>query len=102
MVAMYLDEQRRSELLKTLLEKDIPEYWGTIESMIRKNDSEIGWIFGDNVTYADLSLYTAVEYVGQMDPKFFEKFPGVFKLKNAVENLPKIAKWVEERPKTDH
>lgn len=102
LVAMYFDEKRRVELLKVLLEEDIPEYWGTIESMIQKNNAVGGWVFNDGPTYADFSIYTAVEYVAKMDAEFFDKFPGVLKLKKAVEALPNIAKWLKERPKTDH
>ena len=104
LITVYLekDKERQAKLLNMLVSDDIPKYWGNIAKMIEKNNSEAGWISGDKPTYADLSAYTAIEYAVKMYPNFFEEFPGVFKLKGAVETLPNITKWLKERPETDH
>lgn len=96
------DEGRKAELQKTLKEEDIPSYWGVIEGMIKKNNCGAGWVFGEKPTYADFSIYCVAEYVVMMCPDFFDKFPGIFKLKGALEALPNIAKWLKERPVTEH
>ena len=104
MVATYFekDEERKAKLQKALVEEDIPNFWGIFEKWIQANNSDKGWIFGNNPTYADFSIYCVLDYLIKGNPNFLDSYPGVAKLRKSVENLPNIAKWLEERPKTEH
>ena len=42
------------------------------------------------------------DFIGMINPTILESYEGVAKLKKTVESLPEIAKWIKERPQTDH
>ena len=96
------DEEKKAQLLKQLQDEHAPRYWGIIEKKIKNNKSEAGWIFGNKPTYADLAIFSVLEFAGTLCPKILVDFPGVAKLKGAVGALPNIANWVKERPQTEH
>ena len=95
-------EEEKKAAMKKIVEEEIPAYWGVVEKMIQKNNSDEGWSFGKSVTYVDFYITTTLDYVLPNCPDFSTKFPGVFKVKTAVEALPNIAKWIAERPKTEY
>ena len=96
------DETRSAELNKELLEKHIPRYLGILEKLITENKSPGGWIYGNKLTYVDLRIAQICDVLSYYcEPDFLNSaFPAVVKVKDAVEALPKIAKWIQERPKT--
>lgn len=94
------DEEKKAKIKKENLEEHIPKYWGIIEKKIQENKSDAGWIYGDKLTCGDFAVYCSLEHLLKFDPDFLSKYPGVFKLKKAVEALPNIAKWLKERPDT--
>ena len=52
------------------------------------------------VTYADFTIYLLSTEVLQQDfPNAFDGYPTLAKLMKSVEQLPNIAKWLQERPK---
>lgn len=104
MVLMFFekDETRQTELKKELTRKDLPEFLGILEKQITDNGSPEGWIYGSKVTYVDLSIVLTMGYVVMIDPSILDGYPAICKLKTTVESLPNIAKWIQERPKTDH
>ena len=95
------DEEKKAELAKNIAKDHIPKFWSIFEKWIQENKSEDGWIYGNKPTYADFSIYCILDTMPLLDPDFFTTYPGVAKLKAAVEALPNIAKWLQERPKTE-
>lgn len=94
------DEEQQVAMKKKLEEEAIPKYWGVLEKMLQKNSS--GWMFGEKLTYADLCIADGLDHMARIFPNFFDSYPELGKLKAKVEALPNIAKWIKERPKTDH
>ena len=96
------DETRKAKLLKELKETHVPKYFGITEGVITKNGSPEGWIYGKAVTYADFRVAQICDIVTIFSGSdVLDAYPAIAKLKNTVEALPKIAKWIEERPKTE-
>ena len=95
------DETRKAQLLKEFAETHIPRYLGILEKLAAANNSAGGWMFGPKVTYADITLYVVSDIISRPVPNAFDKYPALTKLIASVENLPNIAKWLKERPKTD-
>ena len=93
------DETKKAELQKELGEVVFPKFLGIFEKLINTNDTPEGWVYGSKVTYADFSLYNAFEWLMDV-PNVFDKYPGIQKMRKSVEELPKIAKWIDTRPKT--
>ena len=94
------DEARRAELKKEFEEKDVPRYLGALEKRATENNSADGWIYGTKVTYADLRACVQLGMMEQVVPGMLDNYPAMKKLKTSVDNLPAIAKWIKERPKT--
>ena len=96
------EEARKAELKKDLDEKHCPKYLGLLNKRITENGSTEGWIYGKKVTYIDLRIALIGDLVklftgaNALDP-----YPAVAKLKETVEALPNIAKWIKERPVTE-
>ena len=88
---------KRSWLKK--LHEFIPAKLALFEKRAAGNDN--GWLFGNKLTWADFAFYLSAEWVLMGNKDALEKFPGLKKLRASVEALPNIAKWIEERPKTD-
>ena len=102
MVLMFFEkeEKRQVELKNDLKEKHLPEFLKIIEKRI--SDSPSGWIYGSKITYIDLYIAITSFIVAMVDPGMVSGYPAVSKLKETVESLPGIAKWIQERPKTHH
>ena len=94
------DEETKAQMVKKLREEDVPKYWGVVERYFKKNNSADGWIYGDKPTSGDFGIYCSLEFVMKFVPDFLENHPGVAKMKASVEALPRIAKWLKERPVT--
>ena len=96
------DEKRKAELKKELDETHLPKYLGVLNKRITDNGSSEGWIFGQKVTYVDLYLALVADLVVMFNgANALDAYPAVTKLKATVEALPNIAKWIQERPKTE-
>ena len=96
------DETRKAELQKEFAETHVPRYLGILEKWAGANNSAGGWFYGPKVTYVDLKFFVMGGYIKQQAPNVFDKFPALAKLITSIENLPNIAKWLKERPETDH
>ena len=96
------DETRKAELKKALEEEHIPKNLGALEKRAAGNNSANGWIWGAKVTYAELHAYYIISYCKMISPNVLDKYPVLAKMSTSVENLPNIAKWLEERPKTEN
>ena len=94
------EEEKKAALLKEFTEEHTPKYFGILEGICKKSDSD--WIYGDKPTYVDLLLYNYLCFTLSLMPNIKEDYPSLVKVKAAVEALPNVAKWLKERPVTDH
>ena len=103
LAAVYFekDEARKTKLKKELDETHIPKYLGALEKRAAANNSADGWIYGTKVTYADFGVYLQGEYVQMIAPNVLDNYPALKKLRESVEKLPNIARWLKERPVTE-
>ena len=95
------DEVVKEQQKKDLIEKHIPFYLKYLEKTITTNAAPEGWLFGKKVTYVDLKLGAYTEFMRKIDDKCLDSYPGILKLKESVDALPNIVKWIKERPQTD-
>ena len=69
---------------------------------ITENGSTEGWIYGKKITYIDLRIAILGDLVTMLGgANALDAYPAVAKLKETVEALPNIAKWIKERPATE-
>ena len=96
------DEARKATLKKDLDDTQLPKYLGILDKRIKDNGSSEGWIYGQKLTYADLRVALVSDVVVMIGgANVLDAYPDLAKLKATVEALPNIAKWIQERPKTE-
>ena len=89
---------------KDLDDTQLPKYLGILDKRIKDNGSPEGWIYGQKLTYIDLrvALLSDVVVTAGGAANALDAYPDLAKLKATVEALPNIAKWIQERPKTEY
>ena len=92
------DETKKAELKKDLDEHTFPAALANFEKFVAGNSH--GWLVGSKVTYGDLGVYLLLDMLSHLSPTVLDKFPSLSQLKNRVESLPNIAKWIQTRPQT--
>ena len=92
------DETKKAALVKDFMENKASKYLDVLEKQIKKNGSPEGWLFGSKVTYIDLRVPRLIGALKKMNPAVLDNYPGVAALDSKVLALPKIAKWIAERP----
>ena len=102
LVQVYFEknEEKKANMRKKYMEQTVPFALGKFEALCAANDG--GYLWGNKLTWADLAFFCWTEFMTPAVPTLFDSFPSLKKLKETVETLPNIAKWLEERPKTDH
>ena len=97
------DEARMATLKKDLDDTQLPKYLGILDKHIKDNGSSEGWIYGQKLTYIDLRVALVSDIVVMVGgANVLDAYPDLAKLKATVEALPNIAKWIQERPKTEY
>ena len=97
------EDGRKAELKKDLDEKHFPKYLGLLNKRITENGSAEGWIFGNKVTYVDLRVALMSDIlIRESGANVLDAYPAIAKLKETVEALPNIAKWIKERPDSEY
>lgn len=99
LVAIYQekDETKKAELKKQVYEEHVPTTLGYFQKLASGNNCREGWLYGPRPTYADFAVYLTLTW---LKPDAVEKFTALVRLKNSVEKLPNIAKWIAEHPQT--
>lgn len=87
---------------KKWLENSMPKSLGYFEEVLQNSSS--GWLVGENITIADLLLYTDLQWLtmGVLDgiPKdFLNSYPKCLALMKKVESIDGIKKWQEKYSK---
>ena len=96
------DEARKATLKKDLDDTQLPKYLEILDKRIKDNGSPEGWIYGQKLTYIDLRVALISDIVVMIGgANVLDAYPDLAKLKATVEALPNIAKWLQERPKTE-
>ncbi|ESO97105.1 hypothetical protein LOTGIDRAFT_239205 [Lottia gigantea] len=91
------DETIKAEKQKKLTETTLPKILGFIEKALSENARGNGFVVGNQLTWADLALIDTMERL----PDLLAKYPKISAHKKLVEGLPKLAAYINKRPKTD-
>jgi len=96
------DETKKAELKKKYGDEQLPPFLTLLEKLLTANHGGDKFFVGGELTWADIQFLTLSKWIsffaGVENP--YANFPKLAALKTRVEHVPKIAKWIEERPKT--
>lgn len=93
------DEAKKKELLHTLATEKMPNFLKFFEERAAKSGS--GFLAASGLTWADLYLVCALEYLGEKHDATLENYKNLKALDQKVHSHPKIAEWISKRPKSD-
>ncbi|MBB3610209.1 glutathione S-transferase [Rhizobium sp. BK602] len=99
-VSKYYEEQRQEAKARTaeFLDNRMPKFLGYFERVLRQNPHGPAHIFGDRLTYVDLSLFQIHEGLRYAFPRatahLDERYPHLAALRGAVMTLPNIARYL--------
>ena len=92
------DEASKEEIKKDFSEVQVPNFFGKLDGFC----STGGYLFQDKLTWVDFYFYELYEWIIPVMPNILENYSSLKKLTTTIENLPNIAKWIKERPKSDY
>nr|QUF59399.1 glutathione S-transferase GSTS1/2-5 [Brachionus angularis] len=98
-VYMEKDETKKASLRKTFGEEILPNQLKIFESRIAATGS--GYIAASGLTWTDLFLFNLLEYLADKKEETLSYFPNIKALDQKIRANPKIANWLEKRPKTE-
>jgi len=96
------DEEKKKQLIEEFKKNTLSKNLGFFEKHLAKNNT--GFLVGSSLTWADLAVFNLLDsiknHLGQGGECPCDQYPNLKKLKENVEKTPRIAKWLETRPKT--
>ena len=96
----YYEDQKPESLRRAAMfrKSRLPKFLGWFEAILERNPKAGGWLVGSRPTYADLSLFQAVEGLRYALPQTMKraerKAPKVVALHDAVAARPRIAAYL--------
>ncbi|KAL4238080.1 hypothetical protein ACF0H5_002792 [Mactra antiquata] len=98
------DATKKAEIAKAFIDGSLQKYLTFFETRLKKNGT--GFYVGNELTFGDLIIYnglTMTEALLKMTKLDLNlaSCPELAALIKRVEENPRIAKWIAERPKTD-
>jgi glutathione S-transferase len=98
-VGEYYEDQKAEAARRTAAfrKSRMPKFLGYFEKVLERGGGE--WLNGDQLTYADLSLFQVVEGCRYAFPRWMhkheQKYPRLSALRSRVAALPKIAAYLK-------
>jgi len=97
---MEKDEAKKKELMDNLTTEKIIPFLDRYEKFLTENGS--GFFVGSELTQVDLSLFHWLGFLAHgVAQEPFKKYEELNKFLAKIAALPKVAEWLEKRPKTD-
>ena len=99
--SLYYEDQKREakRAAEHFIAERIPKYLGYFETVLKRNGPRASYLAGTRLTYADLSLFQAVEGLRYAFPRAMarieKKLPRVVALRNRVAARPRIAAYLK-------
>nr|XP_022903512.1 glutathione S-transferase-like [Onthophagus taurus]XP_022903513.1 glutathione S-transferase-like [Onthophagus taurus] len=93
------DETIKESMKKTSIEETLPYYLEKLDKIAKENN---GYMVAKKLTWADFALKVILENIEVFAGKApYEKFDNLIAVKNNVESIPNVKKWIETRPVTE-
>ncbi len=93
------DEARKAQLTERLHGEVVPNNMKLFETRLSQSGS--GYFASSGLTYADIFLFSVLEYFGDKRVPLLEVFPHIKKLDENLRAHPKLAAYLAKRPAGD-
>ncbi|OQV12492.1 putative S-crystallin 3 [Hypsibius exemplaris] len=95
------DSRRKKERIRRFHDRSFPETASFLERFIDKYGGNSGYAVGDELTYADLTIYNTLDQIviaGVAGWKDFERYPRIHEIVRRIEDTPRFAEYLKSRP----
>lgn len=75
-----------------------PQNFKFFEDRLAKNGN--GFLVGRRLSWADIYLSQLTDFLPESKPEFLNRYPLIKSLNQRVRSIPRIAKWIRNRPVT--
>ncbi|XP_071505363.1 glutathione S-transferase-like [Diadema antillarum] len=89
----------QAQMIEEYVEKTSVPFITPVEKHLGKNNEGKGYFVGETMTVADLYVFALFEFLEEMMPQLLDKYPLIKGFLARMKNEPKIAAWLEKRPK---
>lgn len=93
------DTRRKKERIRRFHERTLPEAAQYLEKFIEQHGR--GYSVGDNLTYADLTIYNTLDQIvlaGVAGWADFSVYPRLYQIVQNIEQTPRFAQYLQSRP----
>jgi len=94
------DEAKKAEITAKFQGEILPKHLTIFETKLNQTNS--GYLVGNNLTFADLFLMNILERLGDKKEEILNNFPTIKKHDKIIRAFPNISKWLHSRPVTDN
>ncbi|XP_076810233.1 glutathione S-transferase 1-like [Clavelina lepadiformis] len=96
------DEAKKAELTAVAFKDHIHPKLTKFEEAVNAKCGT--YLFGNDISAADIMVFAIFDLVNRRNPdeKILDKHPTLAKVVAAVQEQPRIAKWLKERPETEN
>jgi len=95
------DARRKKERIRRFHDRSLPETARFLEQFIDRYGHGSGYSVGEDLTYADLTIYNTLDQIvlaGVAGWKDFEKYPRIHDIVRRIEETPRFAGYLQSRP----
>ncbi|CAH1248716.1 HPGDS [Branchiostoma lanceolatum] len=97
-MVMEKDASKKAEKKKEFGEKTLPQFLSLYEGFAGDN----GYFVGYSLTWSDIAFFNMMDFITAEFPSALDGYCNLSKVIKIVKRVPGIAKWLKERPITDH
>ena len=94
------DETAKAKLTEKFLAEELPQVLKNLETLAKQYGNGGSFFVGNGLTWADLFFYNFATIYLELDADVLKNFPWLAKNRQEVENQPKIADYLKQRPVT--
>ena len=93
------DEKEKEDMMTKLKEETIPKFLQNLEKILIRRGGQ--YFAGNSVSWAELYFLQFVDLINMIQDDFLNTVPKLKNLDERTRKIPNVAKWLEERPKSD-
>ncbi|CAF3207909.1 unnamed protein product [Rotaria socialis] len=94
------DETKKEDLRKKYFDEELPKHFQNLDVLLKEFGNGGLFFVGNHLTWADLYFYDLSETLLGMNGNCLDIYPRLKQNREEVEKQPKIAEYLNNRPKT--
>ncbi|CAF1100908.1 unnamed protein product [Adineta steineri] len=95
-----VDPDKREALTEEFYSEELPKHLQNLDTLGKLYGNGGHFFVGNQLTWADLLFHSIIETFVRMKADYLDNFPWLKQNRAEVENQPKIAEYLKNRPRT--